>query len=137
MESLNIILKAGDGDTKFRKVKIAVIDTGVDANDAAAAIVSGYHDFVGQEHGVKRDNTGHGTTSVNLISGMCEEAEIYALRVFEMDEANDKTRQLAIKVSEVWLAVNYSYCCGWPNPFYDARLSISANLIQYRLSNGV
>lgn len=100
MRSLNDILK-DDSNGTFAKVKIAVIDTGVDANDAAALYVSGYHDFVDEDHNFKRDNTGHGTTSVNLIFEMCETAEVYALRVFETDEADDRTRGLAIKVSEL------------------------------------
>ena len=99
MDSLNYILKAIDGDF-YQKPKIAVLDTGVSPLDAAAAYISGYKDFVHGDDSVKCDNTGHGTTSVNLIFDMCESAEVYAVRIFETDEANDNTRELAIQVSE-------------------------------------
>lgn len=97
MDSFNYLLKAAEGDT-YEKVKIAVLDTGVDPNDAAAAYIAGYRDLVSGDDSVKCDNTGHGTTLVNLIFTMCEKASVYVVRIFDTDEANDETQALAIKV---------------------------------------
>lgn len=97
MASLNYILKAADGDV-YDRVKIAVLDTGVDPRDAAAVYISGYKDFVSGNDNVKRDNTGHGTTLVNLVFDICEPADVYAVRIFETDKENQETQKLAIKV---------------------------------------
>ncbi|KAK8074298.1 hypothetical protein PG994_005197 [Apiospora phragmitis] len=97
MSGLNYIPKAGEGDT-FEKVKIAVLDTGVDPDDAASVYVDGYRDFVSGNDSIKCDNTGHGTTSVNLIFHMCESASVHVIRIFESDEANENTQELAVQV---------------------------------------
>ncbi|KAL7912198.1 hypothetical protein GGI35DRAFT_309378 [Trichoderma velutinum] len=97
MESLNYIFKAADDDA-YEQVKIAVIDTGVKPNDAAVAYIAGYRDLVGRDDSIKCDNTGHGTTLINLIYDMCENALVYVVRIFETNEANDDTQALAIEV---------------------------------------
>ncbi|KAM3079612.1 hypothetical protein ACMFMG_006026 [Clarireedia jacksonii] len=110
MDSLNYILKARDGDV-YDRVKIAVLDTGIDPNDAAADYISGYRDFVSGKDSVKCDNTGHGTTSVNLVFKICEPADVYAVRIFESDEENDKTLELAIKAIEWCINENMDMIC--------------------------
>ncbi|KAK6821142.1 subtilisin-like protein [Apiospora arundinis] len=96
MASLNHILKAKDGDV-YDKVKIAVLDTGVDPCDAASVYIDGYRDFVSGNDSVKCDNTGHGTTSVNLIFDMFDSASVHVIRIFEMDVANENTHDIAIQ----------------------------------------
>ncbi|KAK8023582.1 hypothetical protein PG993_011648 [Apiospora rasikravindrae] len=96
MDCLNYILKANKGDA-YKPVKIAVLDTGVDPHDAASVYIDGYRDFVSGDDSIKRDNTGHGTTSVNLIFDMCESASVHVARIFEQDEASDNTQELAIQ----------------------------------------
>ncbi|KAK6859590.1 subtilisin-like protein [Apiospora arundinis] len=96
MASLNYILKAKDGDV-YSKVKIAVLDTGVDPRDAASVYIDGYRDFVSGDDSVKCDTTGHGTTSVNLIFDMFESASVHVVRIFETNVANDNTHDLAIQ----------------------------------------
>ncbi|KAK8068573.1 hypothetical protein PG996_007685 [Apiospora saccharicola] len=96
MASVNYILDANPGDV-FDKVKIAVLDTGVDPNDVVSVYINGYKDFVSGNDNRKCDNTGHGTTSVNLIYDMCASAEVYVLRIFETDVANDNTQELAVQ----------------------------------------
>lgn len=98
MDSLNYILEAADGDV-YDKVRIAVLDTGVDPQDSAAEYIAGYKDFVSGNDSIKCDRTGHGTTSINLIFDMCAAADVYALRIFETDQANDRTRVIAVQVS--------------------------------------
>ncbi|KAK8023290.1 hypothetical protein PG991_006529 [Apiospora marii] len=93
---LNHILKANEADN-YEKVKIAVLDTGIDPCDSSSVYVDGYRDFVSGNDSVKCDQTGHGTTSVNLIFDMCESAEVHVLRIFETDSANDNTQELAIQ----------------------------------------
>ncbi|KAH8878799.1 hypothetical protein GQ53DRAFT_775459 [Thozetella sp. PMI_491] len=96
MSSLNYILQSTSVE-RYERVKIAILDTGVAPDDTAADYISGYRDFVDEDDTVKRDNTGHGTTSVNLVLDMCESADVYAVRIFETDTENDKTLDLAIK----------------------------------------
>ncbi|KAK8070436.1 subtilisin-like protein [Apiospora hydei] len=96
MASLNYILNSKEGGV-HKKVKIAVLDTGVDPDDAASAYIYGYRDFVNGNDSIKCDKTGHGTTSINLIFDMCESASVYAVRIFETDVANEDTKELAVK----------------------------------------
>ncbi|KAK0641770.1 hypothetical protein B0T16DRAFT_420502 [Cercophora newfieldiana] len=106
MHSLIHILKARDEDQDtYEKVKIAVLDTGVHPNHVEADYIKGYKDFVSGEDGVKRDNTGHGTTSIRLILDMCESADVYALRIFERDTAAKETQHLAAEALE-WCITN-------------------------------
>ncbi|KAK8103237.1 hypothetical protein PG984_016383 [Apiospora sp. TS-2023a] len=96
MASVNYILDANPGDV-FDKVKIAVLDTGVDPNDVVSVYINGYKDFVSGNDNIKCDNTGHGTTSVNIIYDMCASAEVYVLRIFETDVADESTQGLAVQ----------------------------------------
>lgn len=108
MASLNHILKAKDGDV-YDKVKIAVLDTGVDPCDAASVYIDGYRDFVSGNDSVKCDNTGHGTTSVNLIFDMFDSASVHVVRIFETDVANENTHDIAIQVSSTFFCHSSCY----------------------------
>lgn len=85
-------------DKSYKQVRIAVLDTGVDPNNAVSAHLTGYKDFVCDDD-VRRDDTGHGTTCLQLICEMCQPAQVFALRVFKTNEADEATRELAIQVS--------------------------------------
>ncbi|KAM0342918.1 hypothetical protein ACHAPU_009122 [Fusarium lateritium] len=85
-------------DDTYRRVRVAVIDTGVNGQDPYAAHIAGYKDFVDDNDAVKQDKTGHGTNSVKLIFKVHAEAEVYVARVFENDQANDNTQDLMLKV---------------------------------------
>ncbi|KAK7946100.1 subtilisin-like protein [Apiospora aurea] len=112
MASLNYILKAREGDT-YDQVKIAVLDTGVDLNDAASEYIDGYRDFVSGNDKVKCDNTGHGTTSISLIFDMCESASVYAVRIFETDVANENSQELAVQVPLTNLGSRHVQALDW------------------------
>ncbi|KAH8880194.1 hypothetical protein GQ53DRAFT_813446 [Thozetella sp. PMI_491] len=94
LDSLNHVLQAEPGDS-YRKVRIAVLDTGVDPQDAVALDLAGYRDFVDGDDSQMRDNSGHGTKSLNLIFQVCEPAEVFALRIFDWDEESHNTQDLA------------------------------------------
>ncbi|KAL8366654.1 hypothetical protein RB595_010493 [Gaeumannomyces hyphopodioides] len=112
MRSLIHILKARDEDEDtYEKVKIAVLDTGVHPNHVEADYIKGYKDFVSGEDGVKRDNTGHGTTSIRLILDMCESADVYALRIFERDTAAKETQHLAVEALDWCIANSMDVVC--------------------------
>jgi hypothetical protein len=102
MESLNNILKAPKHEV-YDNVKIAVLDTGIDPDSAVATYIRGYRDFVSENDSVRCDESGHGTTTVELVFQICDRADVYAVRIFKTDEGNDKTQELATKVSSlVW-----------------------------------
>ena len=102
--------KSLETDGEYKKVKIAVIDTGIDPKHRQAAKVK-YKDFLNEKPEDKRDNTGHGTISVDLILRMYEEAELYVARVFEESRAGEqKEASLMAKVR--------SLSIGFLSPFY-------------------
>ena len=105
--SLNYILDA-EPEEEYQKVKVAVLDTGVDKKKDVAAFLADYKDLVTRNDKEKCDKTGHGTTSVSLIYDICESAEVYAIRIFENDRASHNTKALAIEVfSEPSLFVSF------------------------------
>ncbi|KAL8364650.1 hypothetical protein RB595_003773 [Gaeumannomyces hyphopodioides] len=110
MRSLIHILKAlnEDKDT-YEKVKIAVLDTGVHPNHTEADYIKGYKDFVSGEDGVKRDNTGHGTTSaldwciansMDVVCMACGFFEDDAILYHKIREASCKMLLIAAPTSE-------------------------------------
>lgn len=106
MGRVNYFLKAAKNDT-YEKVKIAVLDTGLHPEDATASFISAYRDFIKNDD-VPRDNTGHGTTIVNLIFDMCESASVFVARIFDTDQATDETQGLATKVRSFLPRINVS-----------------------------
>ncbi|KAH7460575.1 hypothetical protein FOMA001_g19520 [Fusarium oxysporum f. sp. matthiolae] len=101
LDQLNEVLSClpNEIDQTYKKVRVAVIDTGINGNDSYANHIRGYRDFVTNRDDLKQDNTGHGTNSVKLIFKVYAEAEVYVARVFESDEANDDTQDLMLEVS--------------------------------------
>lgn len=101
MDQLNEVLSSlpNEIDQTYERVRVAVIDTGINGSDVYAKHIRGYRDFVTNKDDIKQDNTGHGTNSVKLVYKVCADAEVYVARVFEYDEADDDTQDLMLKVS--------------------------------------
>ncbi|KAL6352963.1 hypothetical protein LRP88_13440 [Fusarium phalaenopsidis] len=102
LDQLNEVLSSlpNEIDQTYERVRVAVIDTGINGSDVYAKHIRGYRDFVTNKDGIKQDNTGHGTNSVKLIYKVCADAEVYVARVFEYDEADDDTQDLMLKAIE-------------------------------------
>ncbi|KAJ5668904.1 Extracellular alkaline serine protease [Penicillium macrosclerotiorum] len=81
--------RRNETDTHYRRVKIAVIDTGLDPEHGLANKIN-YKDFVEEGSTERKDCTGHGTISVDLILRVYEAADLYVARVFERDEADER-----------------------------------------------
>lgn len=75
-------------DRSYRKVKIAVLDTGLQPG-AYMERPEQYRDFVDPSSNSRIDNTSHGTSSVNLIRKIYEDADLYVGRVFESDHTDE------------------------------------------------
>ncbi|KAF5009794.1 hypothetical protein FDECE_4001 [Fusarium decemcellulare] len=118
----------GETDQNYRRIRIAVIDTGIDGKDTYARYIRGYRDFVSGQDDVKQDNTGHGTGSVKLIFKLYAEAEVYVARVFENDQANDDTQDLMLKAicysKETWKVDIISIASGFESEHHDMRTAI-------------
>jgi hypothetical protein len=81
--------------------KIAILDTGVTMKyylDYKNSI-HGYKDFVSGLDKNPQDASGHGTSILRLILQLYEDAEVFIGRVFEKQDANDKTERLMAEVS--------------------------------------
>ncbi|KAF9769821.1 hypothetical protein IL306_012692 [Fusarium sp. DS 682] len=130
LDKLNSILynMPNEVDDTYRRVRIAVIDTGIDGSDPYAAHISGYKDFVDDENTVRQDYTGHGTNSVKLIFRAHAEAEVYIARVFEGNQANDDTQDLMLKAIEhaqrVWKVDIISIASGFEKDHFPMRKAI-------------
>lgn len=100
LDNLNAILSSmpDEVDQTYKRVRVVVIDTGIDGTDPYAKHVRDYKDFVSKNDGVKQDKTGHGTNSVKLIFKVYAQAEVYVARVFESNHANDDTQDLMLEV---------------------------------------
>ncbi|KAK3339886.1 peptidase S8/S53 domain-containing protein [Lasiosphaeria hispida] len=119
LDKLSELLRArpGERDTKYdqRKVKIAVIDTGVSEEKAGVA----YKDFVDGEDSKIQQGSGHGTDIVELIDSCIEESSLYVARVFDGEGlANERTPDLVaeairwaqeMEVDIIVLALGFSH----------------------------
>ncbi|KAH7275683.1 hypothetical protein B0J15DRAFT_475620 [Fusarium solani] len=102
LDQLNEVLSSlpNEIDQTYERVRVAVIDTGINGSDVYAKHIRGYRDFVTNKDDIKQDNTGHGTNSVKLVYKVCADAEVYVARVFKYDEADDDTQDLMLKAIE-------------------------------------
>ena len=72
----------------YRRIKIAVLDTGFNPNDPFAPQLH-WEDFVIDGSQLRVDETGHGTNSARLILQICPEADLYVARIFQTNIADD------------------------------------------------
>ncbi|KAK1547677.1 extracellular alkaline serine protease [Colletotrichum paranaense] len=91
LRELNHVLDAVSDVENYSKVKIAVLDTGIDPECQFIDEIDDYADFVNPGSRVKLDRTGHGTSVVDLIYRVYQHAEIYVARVFESNNATPET----------------------------------------------
>ncbi|RYP44078.1 hypothetical protein DL768_009423 [Monosporascus sp. mg162] len=138
LDKLKEILSSikGETDNSSKRVRVAVLDTGVKADDFYAKHIKGYKDFVSDIDSDKKDNTGHGTNSVKLIFKVFANAEVYVARVFENEEANQNTQDLMAQAiqhaSENWEVDIISMPSGFEtdhDPMRDAIDNATANKI--------
>jgi len=77
---------AWDGSTG-RGVKVAVIDTGIDAHHPAVGDVAGYvsiklvDDEIVEDRSLHVDESGHGTACAGIIRSLAPECELYSIKV--------------------------------------------------------
>ncbi|ETS77445.1 hypothetical protein PFICI_11319 [Pestalotiopsis fici W106-1] len=141
MNSLNYILGRAPNES-YEKVRIAVLDTGVEPRNAVADYLAGYKDFVCKGD-KKQDESGHGTTTLELIFNMCGPADVYALRVFKADEADKGTRKLTIEAIKWCIDNNIDVICmacgfyGFDQALYDVIKEASRKLLIFAAPTNV
>lgn len=86
----------------YRKVKVAVLDTGLGPDHRMAKTVF-YKDFVTDKEEGMLDKTGHGTLSLDLILEAFpnDEAEFYVARVMATDHTNQGEIGDPLRMAEV------------------------------------
>lgn len=79
-------------DDMYKPVRIAVLDTGI-AKDHRLVLKKKiiYRDFVDNQDDEPQDNTGHGTSSVELVLKSCVGAELYVGRIFANNTSDAET----------------------------------------------
>jgi len=83
----------------FQRIKVAVLDTGLEQGLLMSCSVH-YKDFVDSNEKCTEDHTSHGTTSMDLILKMYQDADVYIARVFETNDAHgDREAVQMAKVS--------------------------------------
>jgi subtilisin family serine protease len=80
--------KSNEIDGKYKRVNIAVLDTGIRKDHRIVHKVV-YHDFVEESNTNPQDLTGHGTNSVELILKACVDAELFVGRISGYNSSNE------------------------------------------------
>lgn len=130
LDNLNAILSSmpDEVDQTYKRVRVVVIDTGIDGTDPYAKHIRDYKDFVSKKDDVKQDKTGHGTNSVKLIFKVYAQAEVYVARVFESNHANDDTQDLMLEAiqhaKDVWKADVITIASGFEKDHANMRKAI-------------
>ena len=86
----------------YQRIKVAVLDTGMQPEHPMSSSVY-YKDFVDSNEQHMRDQTLHGTISLDLVLQMYQDAEMYPGRVFETNDAHDDRE--AVQMAMVSLSV--------------------------------
>ncbi|KAF5001102.1 hypothetical protein FGRMN_1296 [Fusarium graminum] len=94
----------GSKEDPYERVKIAIIDSGL--NDGVKSDYKNviYRDFTPQLHNNswQRNSSWHGTCCTDIISNMYDEAILFIARVFEEDRANDDKGPLRMAEAINW-----------------------------------
>jgi hypothetical protein len=117
VEKMSLLLRKGRRSGGYDRVRIAILDTGIDSCYSYWASIKGYKDFVSEGNEQGRDNTGHGTNGVHLFFKILPEADIFVARVFEEAVANDVTTLLMAKVSVQQQIVKWTFRLKIDRPF--------------------
>lgn len=95
---MNNLLRRKKGTPPYKRVRIAVLDTGLRETSPHWSRIQHYEDFVSKGNTKGVDKTGHGTNSVHLIFKIIADAHIYVARVFENEKSNKDTISFIIDV---------------------------------------
>lgn len=101
--------QADETGAGYERVKIAVLDTGINAKDYQSWVelaevtecptIAEYKDFVIRQPGVAAcDETGHGSIAVTLLIKMCPNALLYPARVLSRNVATSADVQNIVDV---------------------------------------
>ncbi|GKU07322.1 unnamed protein product [Fusarium langsethiae] len=118
-----------DRNDRYKKVKIAVIDSGLNDKVKSRYMAQNnivYKDFTHET----RNDSWHGTCCAKIICDMYEEATLYIARIFEKDHADEKEGPIRMAKAIDW-AISEPNCAD--------IISISAGFRDYsqELSNAV
>src|SRR5437763_908427 len=80
--------KSNEIDGQYKRVKIAILDTGIRKDHRMVHKVV-YYDFIEESSANPQDLTGHGTNSVELILKACVDAELFVGRIFGYNSSNE------------------------------------------------
>ncbi|KAL4766789.1 ankyrin repeat-containing domain protein [Aspergillus nidulans var. acristatus] len=117
--------------TEKTNVKIAIIDSGILPDHPNMGQVKDYRDFVDGQDAIKCDNTGHGSTGVDLICRVLSDhnPEIYVARVFERSQGTEvEANRIATAMKHarmVWGVDIIALAAGFDNPTEELATQVS------------
>ncbi|KAH7186192.1 peptidase S8/S53 domain-containing protein [Fusarium flagelliforme] len=88
----------GDSNDRYERVKIAIIDSGLNDTAKMAQNTIVYKDFTNET----RNDSWHGTCCAKIISDIYEEAELFIARIFEREHANDRDGPIRMAQAIDW-----------------------------------
>ncbi|KAH8747718.1 hypothetical protein F5883DRAFT_436939 [Diaporthe sp. PMI_573] len=95
LDNFNSFLTADPDDTDLdyeqHRVKIVVIDSGLEENRRNEVHIAAYRNFITDPYPPSEDRPSHGTASADLILKAYGRAQLYIAKVFRGDEADDNT----------------------------------------------
>jgi subtilisin family serine protease len=96
----------GEKIETYEPVRIAILDSGIDANHPIDRYIRGYMDFM-SETDDHLDRTGHGTNGVLVTLAVVPDAHVYVGRVFEEEPTHPNTPSVVARVCSSWSCVLY------------------------------
>lgn len=97
---MSAVLRPPSGRKDDDRVKIAIIDSGIEPGYPYESYIEEYRDFVTNDHDRRVDNTKHGSTGVNLVCKVLSDHDpkIYVARVFEKSTGDELVQDRIAKV---------------------------------------
>jgi hypothetical protein len=111
LETLILVLRARkppkfqEMDKNHRRVKIAVLDTGIRADHPQASHVT-YKNFADATTS-KKDLTGHGSNSVDLLLKVYDSAQLYVGRIFTGNTSDEDSGPKAMAEVRLFSFLTY------------------------------